>query len=733
MTETPAAAVQSTGPRPGHEGDVVPAWLVNVSALGWRVLAIGAMVVILWLIASLLWTVTAAIAIAIVVAAFFAPSVVRLRRRGLSRARAAAVVWVAALLLVTGTFLLVGWALLPYVTDLLAWLDQAVANVKAALAAANIPPALGDALRVLVGSLRDGAEGTVGGVAGNAAQAVTVVILAAFLVFFLLKDGDRAWLWIFQDVSDQNRERIGVAGDDALWRVGGYLRGTTVLAGIMAITDFVFLWILGVPLAVPLAILVFFSGYIPYFGGIVANLILLGVTYAALGVGPAVLLLALIAVRNVILAYGVRPMIYGRTVSIHPAVVLVALPAGFELAGVVGLFAAVPVTAIVLAVARAAVTILDPGPSGALPALVPGWLDRVAQWAVRVLVAIATVALLVQVLVSMPLVLIPAVLATILAATLNPGVEALVRRGHPRGRSAAILTGGGFLGVLLIVLLTLVVLVDQAAALGVGAQAGAEAANRWSGGQLALVVRAIAQGGDQLVKTIVGVGQSIVSVAVIVTLSTLLAFYFLRDGGRLWGRVVHHAPPGLAPQVDAAGRQAADVLGGYMIGTGLISLVGAASQLVIMLLLGIPLALPVFVLSFILCFIPYVGGFISTGLAFVITVAFGTPEAVIVMAIWTIVFNIVTGNVVAPLVYGKAVSLHPAVVLLAVPAGAAVAGILGMFLVVPLLGVVAATWRTVLAVVGQRRRELEEGVASPPVPEVPRPEITRGTEGAPAG
>ncbi len=70
------------------------------------------------------------------------------------------------------------------------------------------------------------------------------------------------------------------------------------------------------------------------------------------------------------------------------------------------------------------------------------------------------------------------------------------------------------------------------------------------------------------------------------------------------------------------------------------------------------------------------------------------------MAIWTLVFNIVTGNIVTPLVYGRTVHLHPAVVLVAIPAGYSIAGILGMFIVVPAMAVVAATWRTVLAVIG---------------------------------
>jgi predicted PurR-regulated permease PerM len=162
-----------------------------------------------------------------------------------------------------------------------------------------------------------------------------------------------------------------------------------------------------------------------------------------------------------------------------------------------------------------------------------------------------------------------------------------------------------------------------------------------------------------------------------------------------------------------------------MIGTAAISGVGAASQWLIMVVLGIPLALPVAVLSFILCFIPYVGGFLSTGIAFLLAVAYGSPLDIGIMVIWTVVFNIVQGNIVSPLVYGRTVSLHPAVVLMAIPAAGAIAGILGMFLVVPALGVVAATWRPVLALIGGTDAPGSPGLdepASVPVPTlVPEP------------
>ena len=98
-----------------------------------------------------------------------------------------------------------------------------------------------------------------------------------------------------------------------------------------------------------------------------------------------------------------------------------------------------------------------------------------------------------------------------------------------------------------------------------------------------------------------------------------------------------------------------------------------------------------------------------------VAMAVGSTTDVIIM----FVFNIVQGNFVAPLVYGRAVSLHPAIVLMAIPAGGAIAGILGMFLVVPFLGVLAATWRTVLHLFDPdepRPRAPPPGLRRPPHP-----------------
>jgi predicted PurR-regulated permease PerM len=162
-----------------------------------------------------------------------------------------------------------------------------------------------------------------------------------------------------------------------------------------------------------------------------------------------------------------------------------------------------------------------------------------------------------------------------------------------------------------------------------------------------------------------------------------------------------------------------------------ISLFGAVTQFVIMFILGVPLALPLAVLSFFGGFIPYIGSFITTGLAFLVTLALGSTEAAAVMLVYTLVFNIVTGNFVAPIVYGRAVNIHPAIVLLAIPAGAALAGIAGMFLVVPIIGVIATTWRMGLRVFADGPvTTAPDGGAAGPATDPPLPPPAMGEAGS---
>ncbi|HEX5827694.1 MAG TPA: AI-2E family transporter [Candidatus Limnocylindrales bacterium] len=734
----------TTQPRPAQPAPPVPDWLANLAALGWRVVAIALLGVVAWLILSLLWTVTASIAVAIVVSAVAVPLVRRLSREGRSRTAAAGIVWVGAIVVVVGLVVLLALAFLPYLADIVARVEEARAAIAAELDALGVPPAVGAALAAIFEAVRRASAGEGGGLGATIVEVGTVVLLASFLVFFFVRDGDRAWAWAMQGLDEGKRGRITAAGSDALVRVGGYLRGTAVLSGIIAATDLVFMAILGVPLAVPLAVLVFFAGFVPYFGGVITTILIAIVTWVSVGPASVAILLVLIGIRNVVLGYGVRPALYGRTTNIHPAIVLVALPAGYAAAGVVGLFVAVPFTAIVLAVAGAVVRILDPEEPPALPALIPPWFDRIAQWSWRLLLGCTLVALVVAVCVTIPTVVIPLILAFVFAASLDPVVLAVMRRGHSRARATAMVVAGGTLGIAAVIALAVVSLAGAVVEIAQTALDGAQVTSGALGGHLGPLVQALAGVGGTVAASLAELVDAAATVGLITVLSILLAFYLLRDGRPLWHRFVQRAAPPMRGELHGAGKRAFDVLGGYMTGTAVISFVGSASQFAIMVLLGIELALPVFVLSFFLCFIPYIGGFISTGIALMLTIATGDPLAIAVMVLWTLVFNIVTGNIVSPIVYGRTVHLHPAIVLVAIPAGGAIAGILGMFFVVPLIGVVAVTWRSVLRLIGAHSDRTRAGLPEPDatgqvdpssvlVPGVPVNPGAAGVVDAPAG
>ena len=274
--------MSQSGPQASSTSPLTPSWLDHLAALGWRVLVTVALgVVVLWL-ATVLGTVTISILVAGIIAATFAPIAGWLRGRGWSRTKTAAVVTLGAILSITAVIVLIALAFVPYVPEVIAAIQAAVVKVQADLAASGASStAIADAEQQLQTWLTT----HISAIVGTIGTVVTVAILGGILLFFLLQDGDKAWVWTIQAASDWRRERITSSGDDALQRVGGYLRGTAVLAALHAATDLVFMFLLGVPLAAPLAVLVFFGGFIPYVGGFVTTIIVLLVAYSA--VGPA--------------------------------------------------------------------------------------------------------------------------------------------------------------------------------------------------------------------------------------------------------------------------------------------------------------------------------------------------------------------------------------------------------------------------------------------------------------
>jgi predicted PurR-regulated permease PerM len=688
-----------TVPSATPSSGIAPLALRRAGAISWRIVVVVALLAVVVWLAYVLRTVTASILISLIVAATFAPLTRRLRTRGWSRSKASAVVTFSAVLLAGAVIALVILAFLPYASEMVAQVNNGAAELKTRLQDAQLSADAAAAVENAIAASRAWVASNLAGLVGSIASAVTIGILSLFLTYYVLADGDNFWSQILQATDERHRAHVQSSGWDALERVGGYLRGTAILAGFRAIVVLVLLFLFHVPLAAPLAVLVFMGGFIPYLGPLVATLAVLLTALATVGPQATILIFLLMGAATLIQTQFLRPYIYGRSIHLHPAVILTALPIAGYVAGIVGLFAALPIIAFVVAIGGTVLEMMEP-PLEDRSRLVSGWLDRAAQWSWRALAIIGVLAIGVTLISQVPLVAIPLIVAGVIAASVVPLSQALRRRGWSASRAAATVIGGAFLVLLAVVIIALAQLVGPVVDALRASFDGAQEANTTTSGDLEALVSLMASVGSTIVQAIGAVSGAVAMLGVILLLSPLLGFYLLRDAPRGWAMVTSRTTPWRRTILTDGAVRATEILGGYMLGTAAISAVGAISQLLIMLLLGLPFAGPIAVLSFIACFIPYIGGFVTTGLAFLIAVAYGSPSEIVIMFIYTIVFNLVQGNIVTPLVYSRTVSLHPAVVLLAIPAGGALAGIAGMFLIVPILAVISASWHSVVVLLG---------------------------------
>jgi predicted PurR-regulated permease PerM len=390
-----------------------------------------------------------------------------------------------------------------------------------------------------------------------------------------------------------------------------------------------------------------------------------------------------------------------RSVDVNPALVLIALPAGIALFGVLGLLALLPVTVFLLAISRSLVAALDLAPANSLgqpagrgpaaPDLVPRWLDRLAQWSWRLLVLAGLAWLAITATEAIAFVVVPAIIALVAVATLLRPVDRLSASGR-MARGVAIGLASG------VVLLFITLVIGAAIAMSLGPLREVAATAAAGASDLGLVVLrdAVEEMLAGLEVDALRLAASAAGLVLGAVLSALLTFFLLRDGRTWWRSALSRvARPRRAP-LASAGRLGVTRMGGYMVGTAIISAFGAITSGLMMVFLGLPLAVPIAVFGFFSGFIPYVGNLLTTAIALLVAIAVGDTTDVIVMLVFTVVFNIAQGNFVTPLVYGRSLALHPAVVLMAIPVGNEIAGVLGMFLVVPLAAIVAATWRLVL-------------------------------------
>ncbi|MDY0813893.1 AI-2E family transporter [Kitasatospora purpeofusca] len=332
--------------------------------------------------------------------------------------------------------------------------------------------------------------------------------------------------------------------------------------------------------------------------------------------------------------------------------------------------------------------------------MLPPPLRAAAAWSAAVVLLITVASLAVFALVELRSATVPVILALLGTSLLYPVMPWMVRRGFSRSVAAGLTCAVLVAAVGGVIALLVNSLVHSAPQI---AHALPEAGDRiadWLGpvGEKIRHALANAQGEtNSLVSTVTdgvlsGLGLA-TQIATGGVLALALVFFFLRDGHRTGEVVRAYLPAGSAETVVLCAERAFDAMAGFMRGTTLIALIDALFITVGLLVLGVPGAPGLGALVFMGAYIPFVGAFLSGAVAVLVALADGGLGT----ALWAlgivVAVQAVEGNVLQPLIQSRTVELHPGTIMVAVVAGAGIAGIIGALLAVPVcaagLGVVS--------------------------------------------
>ena len=336
--------------RPARE-PAVPRMLQRAADWSWRLLLVGLLIYVAFRVANALALVVLPSIAALLLTALLQPLTARLRRAGMPSLAATWCTVLAAVVVLAGLGILAAERVSADYPRLQKEVKHTAHEVQSSLAGS--PFHLNSArldqyyeqLAHFVSQHQSLIAGTV--VTGGKIflELLTGVILMIFITFFLLKDGNRIWAWLIKGLPPEARRRAGNAGPAAWTALVNYIRGTTAVASIHAVFIGLALWILGVPLLVPLIILVFLAAYIPLVGILVAGAAAILVTLGTKGWIAAVILLGVFLLENQIESHLLQPLVVGRIVRLHPLAIILVLAVGGIVAGIAGAIVAVPAAA----------------------------------------------------------------------------------------------------------------------------------------------------------------------------------------------------------------------------------------------------------------------------------------------------------------------------------------------------------------------------------------------------
>ncbi|MEU6720015.1 AI-2E family transporter [Nonomuraea sp. NPDC046802] len=320
----------------------------------WRLLGWVAVIAVAGFCLYHVRTVALSIVIGLFLTALLLPPARWLRSRGLNRALSTAIVFVGGILLAAALVAL----LVPPTADGVTQLRSSVGKALGGLHDLAIRLGLSNqqfmarAKEYLSSQGRQIANGALAGVR-TVGEIVVGAVLAVILSVYFVHGGDRLFRWLVSLAPVSARTRLTGAGTLAFWVIGRYIRGVAIVGVVDAFFIGMTLWILGVPIALPLAVLTFVGAFLPMVGAFLAGLLAAVVAFVAKGWLVALIVVAVSVAVHQIEGHVLAPQIYGKSLDLPGAVIIVAIAVGSLVAGVAGAFLAAPAASLLVNLRRA--------------------------------------------------------------------------------------------------------------------------------------------------------------------------------------------------------------------------------------------------------------------------------------------------------------------------------------------------------------------------------------------
>lgn len=342
-----------TAPESHEAPTAVPPAFRTISEWVWRSLIIGVGIVAVLKLASILSEVVFPVIIALLLAALLDPLYSRLRIV-LPKALAAGVTVLGTLAAIVALFSFVGNQFAAQLDDIIGQMTEGLSRTRDwvestfDLDKGQITSWLAEQWATIAESDELSDLATQAGL--TVGQVLTGFFLVMFSLFFFLYDGPGIWAWIVRLFPRGARAKVLSSGAIAWNQLKAFTRATILVAGVDAIGIGLGAFVLGVPFASGIALLVFLGAFVPIVGALVSGFIAVLLAFVTQGPLSALLMLLIVVAVQQLESNVLQPLLLGRAVRVHPLAVILGIATGIIVGGVIGALTAVPLVAVLNAV-----------------------------------------------------------------------------------------------------------------------------------------------------------------------------------------------------------------------------------------------------------------------------------------------------------------------------------------------------------------------------------------------